>query len=92
MAKGGSKLAGGSGGGANTKQSDTFTRGNTTYQVTKDGKNFYLIMTTGSIKSKYKIAYAGNDDKARITVPYVGVVDLKSDSNILNLLKNKRNS
>ena len=80
--------------GKNTSN-DTYTSGNTIYNVTvgDDGKTYYLHMRTksGTIHEKYKIAYAKDDNKARIYVaPLKEYIYLNSDSNILKLLQNKR--
>ena len=94
MGRGSSGASGGGGGakaaGKKVEQPDTFKMGDTVFSVTKDGKNYYLVMQTGVVKDKYKIAYAGSDDKAHVTVPYVGVINLNSEPGILNLLKRKR--
>ena len=46
---------------------------------------------SGTIHEKYKIAYAKDDNKARIYVaPLKEYIYLNSDSNILKLLQNKR--
>lgn len=80
--------------GKNTSD-DTYTSGSTIYRVTvsDDGKTYYLRMRniSGTVNEKYKIAYAKDDNKARIYVaPLKEYIYLNSDSNILKLLQNKR--
>ena len=82
-------------GGIGKNTSNTYTRGNTIYRVSvgPDGKTYYLHMDTksGLIHEKYKIAYAKDDNKARIYVaPLKEYIYLNTDSNILKLLQNKR--
>ena len=77
------------------ENNETYTKGNTTYYVTNDGKDYYLHMdykgTNLQTREKYKISYAKDDDKAKIYVKTLRQnVDLKSEPEILKLLQNKR--
>lgn len=72
------------------KKSKGYVRGNTEYGVEKIGNDLYLRTKTGKVVSKYKIAYAKDDNKAHVIVPGFGVVNLKDDKNILNMLHEKR--
>ena len=78
------------------ENNETYVKGNTTYYVTNDGKDYYLHMnykgTNVQTQEKYKISYAKDDDKAKIFVKSLRQnIELKSEPEILKLLQNKRN-
>ena len=97
MGKGTSKAGGGSaggsaGGGGIQQNDDTFTKGSTTYSIENDGKNYYLIMQTGNLKTRDRISYADNDDKARVNVKGFGAIQLNEEPGLIKLLNNARNN
>ena len=81
-----------------SKNSDTYTRGKDTYSVSynENDKRYYLnierpLSNGETLREKYRIAYAKDDDKAEIYVKELRtVIKMSEDKNILKLLQNKR--
>lgn len=79
-----------------TTTNETYTRGLATYSVIR-GKNnqFYLNIFTkfcdGSVLNEsFRIIDAKDDEKAHVSMKYIGTLLLKSDKNILALLQKSR--
>ena len=70
-------------------QREEFKKGDTTYQIEKIGNNLYLRMKTGKIVEKYKIAFPKNPEKAHITVPGFGLINLKEEPGLIKLLESR---
>ena len=82
---------------SNNTSSNSYKYGNATYSVTKsdDGKTYYLhsdyVGTNAQLHQKWKIAYANNDEKARVYIPELKeYIYFNSDPNMLKILQNVR--
>ena len=74
---------------------DVYKVGKSTFYITsEDGKTYYLHQDhegNANIKMKWKIAYANNDEKARVYIPELKqYIEFKNEPQILKLLQNKR--
>ena len=81
--------------GASKGNSDVYKVGKSTFYITSnDGKTYYLHQDhegNANIKMKWKIAYAKNDDKARVYVPELKqYINFKDEPQMLKLLQKKR--
>lgn len=81
-----------------SQKADTYTRGKDTYSVSynENDKRYYLnverpLSNGETLREKYRIAYAKDDDKAEIYIKELRtVIKMSEDKNILKLLQNKR--
>lgn len=81
-----------------TNKADTYTRGKDTYSVSynEKDKRYYLnterpLSNGETLREKYRIAWAKDDNKAEIYIKELRtVIKMNDDKNILKLLQNKR--
>ena len=78
----------GSKSGMNARTGGEYKRGGSTYTVTSDSNgNLYMRIKTDGLIEEYKISYADNPNRMRITVPGFGVVRLRDDPNLIELVQ-----